>query len=332
MIPIASAHQSPGPGALLARSAAWAVVVLALMATGASASSATLQQSFLQPMGPVADEQFTHLLRVVAIAMVVILPVLVGVPLILWRYRYSKPRGAYTPEWEYSEKLEYALWGVPALVVLVLASWLWYSTDKLDPYVPAGPDPLRVQAIGLDWKWLFIYPDEGIATVGELAVPVGRPVEITLTTDTVMQSLLIAPLTGQIYAMPGMTTKLNFTATRPGEAEGENTQFNGRGFGRQKFTVRALSPDAWTAWAADGPGRLTLDEGTYTTLRRQTVLADARGDLGLDEGAEPIFMTLGQPDLFDRIVAKYHQPEGAAAASRWGGTGLPQDPSTEAGQ
>ena len=156
-----------------------------LGATSAMASS-TLQQSFLQPMGPVAEEQFSHLLRVVGITMIVILPVLVGVPLILWRYRYTKPRGDYTPEWEFSKKLEYALWGVPVLVVIVLASWLWYSTAKLDPYKTLGPEPLQVQAVGLDWKWLFIYPEEGVATVGELAVPVGRPVEITLTTDTVM--------------------------------------------------------------------------------------------------------------------------------------------------
>ena len=225
-----------------------AACLLACVALDPALASEPLQQSFLQPMGPVAEEQFSHLIRVVGITMIVILPVLLGVPFILWRYRYSKPRGDYTPEWEFSKKLEYALWGVPVLVVAVLASWLWYSTDKLDPYETLGPDPLQVQAIGLDWKWLFIYPEEGIATVDELVVPVGRPVEITLTTDTVMQSLLIAPLTGQIYAMPGMTTKLNFSATRTGEAEGENTQFNGNGFGRQKFTVRALAPKDYASW------------------------------------------------------------------------------------
>ena len=297
--------------------------LLAWIAADAVMASGSLTQSFLQPMGPVADEQFSHLLRVIGITMVVILPVLIGVPFILWRYRYAKPRGDYTPEWEFSAKLEYALWGVPVLVVIVLASWLWYSTQKLDPYEPLGPEPLQVQAIGLDWKWVFIYPEEGIATVDELAVPVGRPVEMTLTTDTVMQSLLIAPLTGQIYAMPGMTTKLNFSATRTGEAEGENTQFNGDGFGRQKFTVRALSPDDYATWASGEASGLTLDEGTYATLRRRTVLADARGDLGLEKRAEPIVMTLGQPDMFQQIVAKYHGG-GNSSGERWGGTGLPQ--------
>ncbi len=306
-----------------------AICLLACIATDAAASDA-LQQSFLQPMGPVAEEQSNHLLRVVGITMIVILPVFVGVPLILWRYRYAKPQGDYTPEWDFSWKLEYALWGVPVLVVAVLASWLWYSTGKLDPYDPLGPEPLQVQAIGLDWKWVFIYPGEGIATVGELAVPVGRPVELTLTTDTVMQSLLIAPLTGQIYAMPGMTTKLNFAATRTGVAEGENTQFNGSGFGRQKFTLRALAPDDYASWAARGGSGLALNEETYGELRRRTVLADARVDLGLSKSAEPIIMTLGRKDIFRQIIAKYHSRGDHAAG--WGGTGLPPDDTKGAGK
>ncbi|WP_346219558.1 cytochrome ubiquinol oxidase subunit II [Fulvimarina sp. MAC3] len=306
--------------------------MLAWMTSDAFAATDALQQSFIQPMGPVAEEQFTHLIRVTLITMIVILPVLIGVPLILWRYRYSKPRGEYAPNWEFSAKLEYALWGVPAVIVIVLSSWLWYATAKLDPYDPLGPAPLQVQAIGLDWKWLFIYPEEGIATVGELVVPVGRPVELTLTTDTVMQSLLIAPLTGQIYAMPGMTTKLNFSATKAGNAEGENTQFNGDSFGRQKFTVRAVEPADYTSWETRAESGLTLDENTYAILRRRTVLAEARGDLGLEETAVPIAMTLAQKDIFQQILAKYHRPGNAPASDRWGGIGLPEGSKKEAGE
>ena len=312
-------------GIRFARATAGALIAsVALGLPAVAYANAGLEQSFLQPMGPVADEQLNHLLRVIGITMIVILPVLIGVPYILWRYRYAKPKGEYTPEWEFSKKLEWALWGVPVLVVIVLASWLWYSTEKLDPYQPLGPEPLQVQAIGLDWKWVFIYPEEGIATVNELAIPVDRPVELTLTTDTVMQSLLIAPLTGQIYAMPGMTTKLNFSATRTGEAEGENTQFNGDGFGRQKFLVRALEPADYADWVASGAGGLTLDEPTYAILRRQTVLADARKDLGLEKTAQPLVMTLAQPDTFDQIVAKYRDDDGNPARKQsWGGTGRP---------
>ena len=305
---------------------------LAVLAPYAGHASSGLDQSFLQPMGPVAEEQFSHLLRVIGITMIVILPVLIGVPYILWRYRYAKPRGGYQPDWEFSKGLEWALWGVPIAVVLVLAGWLWHSTAKLDPYDPLGPEPLQVQAIGLDWKWVFIYPDEGIATVNELAVPVGRPVELTLTTDTVMQSLLISSLTGQIYAMPGMTTKLNFAASRTGEAEGENTQFNGRGFGRQKFIVRALDPADYTEWTGNARQELVLDEPTYAILRRQSVLAEARGELGLQKSAEPIVMGLGLTNLFDRIVAKYHSRRAADRVGALGGTGLPADTAKESGR
>ncbi len=305
------------------------------LAMAPASAHGVVEDSFLQPMGPVAAEQSKHLLRVIGITMIVILPVLIGVPLILWRYRYRKPRGAYSPEWEYSEKLEYALWGVPVLIVIVLAGWLWHSTAKLDPYQQLGPDPLQVQAIGLDWKWVFIYPEQGIATVDELAIPVGRPVQLMLTTDTVMQSMLIAPLTGQIYAMPGMSTQLNFSASRAGTAEGENTQFNGSGFGRQKFKVRALDPDEFDRWL-DGPDSgLTLDEATYATLRRQSVLADAKSDLGLERSTGPLVMSLGARDVFDRVIGKYHRTgngENAADAEAWGGIGLPAPAKQESGQ
>ena len=305
-------------------------LLLACLPAAAHAAE-PLQQSFLQPMGPVAEEQFHHLLRVVGITMIVILPVLIGVPLILWRYRYAKPRGEYTPNWEFSKKLEFALWGIPALIVVVLASWLWYSTDKLDPYKPLGPEPLQVQAIGLDWKWVFIYPEQGIATVDELAVPVGRPVEITLTTDTVMQSLLIAPLTGQIYAMPGMTTKLNFSATRTGVAEGENTQFNGDSFGRQKFTVRALEPQDFDAWVQNGVNAPPLDQESYAIVRERSVLAGTRKAFGLEGSDGALVMPLVEKDMFKQIIAKYRGTRNSAASKQWGGIELPPSTNSRSG-
>jgi len=286
-------------------------------------ATATATQSFLQPMGSVAQEQSNHLLRVTIITMIVILPVLVGVPLILWRYRLRSAKAEYSPEWDYSGKLEWVLWGVPVAVVIVLAAWLWYSTEKLDPYRPVGDNPLQVQAIGLDWKWVFIYPEEGVATVDELVIPVGRPIELTLTTDTVMQSMLIAPLTGQIYAMPGMTTKLNFGASRTGTAEGENTQFNGDSFGRQKFIVKALEPDRYTAWLSSARSAPALDDAIYRVLRRRSVLAGARADLGLSKQAVPLHFSIADKALFDRVVAKYHPSGNGAPATALGGTGLP---------
>ena len=307
---------------LAAYASLMSALILVIWPQGAMAATPAAQ-SFLQPMGPVAEEQATHLLRVTAITMTVILPVLIGVPLILWRYRLSSERAEYTPEWESSNKLELVLWGVPIVIVIVLASWLWYSTGKLDPYEPAGENPLQVQAIGLDWKWVFIYPEAGVATVNELAIPVGRPVELTLTTDTVMQSMLISPLTGQIYAMPGMTTKLNFSATRTGTAEGENTQFTGSGFGQQKFIVTALEPDHYDAWLVRVRKGAVLNDVTYAILRRRSVLAEARVDLGLSKEAIPLHFSVRDNTLFERVVEKYHRPETAGKIDELGGTGRP---------
>ena len=309
--------------AALPRLWSFAGLALALLFLPAAAMAAAPTQSFLQPMSATAQEQSAHLMRVIAVTMIVILPVLIGVPLILWRYRLRGAKAKYTPEWDYSGKLEWVLWGVPVLVIIVLAAWLWSFTSRLDPYEPVGQEPLQVQAIGLDWKWVFIYPEEGIATVDELALPVGRPVELTLTTDTVMQSMLIAPLTGQIYAMPGMTTKLNFAATRTGTAEGENTQFNGDSFGRQKFMVKALQPGQYGAWLSAVRGAPVLDDATYRVLRRRSVLAGARTDLGLSKQAIPIYFSAPDRSLFDRIVAKYQLSGDSSAVPALGGTGLP---------
>lgn len=296
----------PGPAAwaeaLSSTGVALCVIVLAATPAGAD--------SFLAPLGPVAEAQRAHLVRVVLITMVAILPVIVAVPLVFWRYhrrrgngRYE-PGALYRPDWQFSGPLEAVMWGVPALIIAVLGWWLWHETDRLDPYAPLGPDPLEVQAIGLDWKWLFLYPDEEIATLGELAVPVGRPVRVALTTDTVMQSFRVSALAGQIYAMPGMRTELNFAASRPGTARGENTQYSGRGFAEQSFAMRALDEAAWRDWAASAPD-LTLDAATYATLARAATPAETRRMLGLD-GAGPVRFDLASPDLFKTVMMRYH--------------------------
>ena len=141
------------------------------------------------------------------------------------------------------------MWGVPFLIVGVLSVMLWRSTVKLDPYEPLGTaaDTLHVEVIGLNWKWLFLYPDLGIATVDELAFPAGRPVSLKLTTDTVMQSFMVPALAGQIYAMPGMVTKLNFESDRPGSFLGMNTQYSGTGFHAQKFRAIAMTNEDFAA-------------------------------------------------------------------------------------
>jgi len=291
------------------RSALCISVALGLIASPA------LADGFLTPLGSIAADERAHLIRVTAITMIVVVPVLVGVPLILWRYRRGR-QGTYRPQFELSAPLEIAMWGVPTLIVIALGYWLWHSTDSLDPYRPLGPDPLQVQVVGLDWKWLFLYPTEGVASVGTLAIPVGRPVQMRLTTDTVMQSFMVPALAGQIYAMPGMVTQLGLQADRPGAVMGQNTQFNGVGFSEQKVAVEALSPKDWQTWidaARQGPA---LDAQSYAKLAKRGVLSDAREALGISDG--PVRLRLADGGLFNQIVQRYHQGEALSAAQQPG--------------
>ncbi len=263
---------------------------------------------FLTPLGPVAKTELSHLIRVTLITMIAIIPVLIGVPLILWRYRRGGKNAVYQPEWTFSTPLEIVMWGVPVAIICALGYWLWHATAKLDPYKPLGADPLQVQVVGLDWKWLFIYPAQGVASVGELAIPVGRPVALRLTSDTVMQSLMIPALAGQIYAMPGMETKLNFRADRTGSALGQNMQYNGAGFAKQKFTLRALTAADWNAWMNRArKSSRALDTASYARLAQRGSLADARAALAPGQRGGPLLFSPASSDLFKQIVQRYHQ-------------------------
>lgn len=209
--------------------------------------------SFLDPQGPIASGQRTHFFEVLGVlALFVALPVFVLIPFFLWRYRYGNKSARYTPKWEYSGLLEIASWSGPVLIVVLIAIVVWRDTHALDPYKPLASDQpaLRVQAIGYDWKWLFIYPDQGIASIGMLALPAGRPLAIEMTSATVMQSLFIPALGSQIYAMGGMVTQLHLMADKPGKSLGENTMYNGDGFHQQKFTAVAMTPHDFEAWVA----------------------------------------------------------------------------------
>lgn len=257
----------------------------------------------LSPMGPVAAEQQTHLWRVVAITAIAVLPVIFGVPLIAWRYARRR-RGTYRPDFAYSGPLEIAMWGVPAVLVVILGFWLWQSASRYDPYQPLGPDPLDVEVVGLDWKWVFLYPEQHIATVGSLVLPVGRPVRLRLTTDTVMQSFMIPELAGQIYAMPGMVTEQNLIADRTGIMEGLNTQFNGDGFAGQTVRVETMAEDDWEAWLKAHGSAPTLDNAAYAQLAAAGTLDDARRQFGIGEG--DVVLQLGDPELFETVVHRYH--------------------------
>ncbi|WP_371169341.1 cytochrome ubiquinol oxidase subunit II [Aliiroseovarius sp. 2305UL8-7] len=266
--------------------------------------------SFLDPGGEIAADQRTHLIRVTALTMVAIIPVYLLLPIILRKYRRGNKNADYKPRWEFSLPLEIAMWGVPAILVAIMSFYLWHSTHDLDPYKPieSSNSTVNVQVVGLDWKWLFIYPDLGIATVGEMGMPVDHPVAMDLTSDTVMQSFIVAPLAGQINTMAGMTTKLHMMADKPGTYEGENVLYSGNGFVDQKFDAIAMAPDAFDTWVAKVKSEgILLDQKAYDILAIQGSTEQAHEALKAtmaDKGT--VYFNLPDAHLFHKIVMKYH--------------------------
>ncbi|HEX3982117.1 MAG TPA: COX aromatic rich motif-containing protein [Acidisoma sp.] len=250
---------------------------LILLPTGLSLSGCTvLSRGFLAPGGPIAGAERHEFIIVGIVLLFVAAPVFLLTPLIAWHYRLANTKSAFRPNWGFSWILEVLIWVPPTLIVIGLSVLLWGNTVRLDPYrrLPAAMGkPLDIDVVALDWKWLFIYPAQHIATVDQLVVPAGRPVHFALTSGTVMQSLLMPQLAGQIYAMAGMRTQLNFLVRAPATYWGENTQFNGDGFQNQKFQINAITPGSFADWvghARADPRR--LDDAAYTDLSRQSTL------------------------------------------------------------
>jgi cytochrome o ubiquinol oxidase subunit 2 len=258
-----------------------------------------LKLGVMNHAGPIAASQW-RLYVIVGIVLVFVAgPVLLLTPIIAWHYRLSNKHHAFRPKWNFSWTLEGFIWIPPIGIVIGLAFVLWDYTHALDPYRRLASDQpaLEVQAVGLDWKWLFIYPDKGIATINQLAMPVGRPVHISLTSGTVMQALLIPRLAGQIYAMAGMTTQLNLAASRAGVYRGENTQFNGTGFQNEKFDAIALSPPDYEQWVAHARASARpLDAAAYAELLEKS------------SPPRPIVFSSVPPLLFQRILAQSREP------------------------
>jgi cytochrome o ubiquinol oxidase subunit 2 len=271
------------------------------------------------PHGPIAAAQRTHIIEVVAMLLIVVAPVLIVTPYFAWRYRYGGS-ARYTPKWSFSWPLEIAIWGIPLAIVVVLSVWLWENTHALDPYapLPSAEPPLRVEVVGYDWKWLFIYPDLGIASMGAMAFPAARPLSLELTSDTVVESLLIPALGSQIYAMPGMVTRLHLEASRPGVFQGQNNQFNGAGYFEQHFLAQALTPAQFAAWVRRVRSRgVPLSAAAYRVIARRTTLVDTRKALGVAHGLlGAVYFRSVPAGLFDRIVRSFHTDSTRNPAAR----------------
>ena len=263
-----------------------------LFLTGCGLNTAPI----LNPKGPIAETERDLLFTAFGLMLIVVIPVIIMAFWFAWRYRASGGKGKYTPDWAYSAKIDAVFWLVPALIIACLGYLVWTYSHKLDPYrqLSSSETAVKVQVIAQDWKWLFVYPDYGIASVNELAFPSSRPIALEITSDTVMNSFMIPALGGQIYAMAGMTTKLHLLADEPGTFTGRNTQYSGDGFSDQHFLAHALSDDDFDAWIAKArQSQRSLDAAAYTTLAAPSV-------------AHPVEYFSGfEPGLFDRILSKY---------------------------
>jgi cytochrome o ubiquinol oxidase subunit 2 len=256
-------------------------------------------QNILRPQGPVGAANSIILLDAVAIMLAIVVPTIIGLLAFAWWFRASNRRARYQPDFVYSGRIEIIVWAIPLLVILFLGGVIWIGAHELDPFepIPAPGKPTEVRVVSLDWKWLFIYPDQGVASVNELVVPAGAPVHFSLTSATVMNMFFVPQLGSMIATMPGMTTQLYLAADHPGEFYGESAQFSGDGFSGMHFTLRAVAPDAFTQWvdAAKQSGP-QLDRAAYGALTQQS------------QDVAPFTYRSVDPGLFDAIVKQQVPP------------------------
>jgi len=263
--------------------------------------------------GDIARQQADLIKVSVLLMLIIIIPVMILTVLFAWKYRKSA-NARYEPDWDHSTKLELVIWGAPLLIIIALGLITWISTHKLDPYrpldrldekraIPAGAKVLEVQVVSLDWKWLFIYPEQGIATVNELVAPIDTPVRFKLTSSTVMNAFYIPTLAGMIYTMPGMETTLNAVVNKAGDYKGQSSNFSGDGFSHMKFAFRGTSQADFDAWVAKAKASgNTLGRADYLALEKPSEKEPVRlyGDV--------------QPNLFLSIVNRC-VAEGAVCAN-----------------
>jgi cytochrome o ubiquinol oxidase subunit 2 len=253
----------------------------------------------LDPQGPIAAANEKILLNATEIMIAIVLPTIVAVLVLSWWFRASNTRARYRPGFVYSGRVEIVVWSIPILVILFLGGVIWVGSHELDPARPiASPDkPTEVQVVSLDWKWLFIYPEQGVASINELVVPAGVPVHFSLTSATVMNNFFVPQLGSMIAVMNGMVTQLNLQADRPGEFYGLSSQFSGAGFSDMNFTLRAVSPDAFARWiAAAREQGANLDRGSYAALSRQS------------QNVRPFTYRAVDPNLFDAVATRQVPP------------------------
>ena len=245
---------------------------------GAALSGCHLE--VMNPQGWVAQQQANLILISTGLMLLIIIPVMLLTLVFAWRYRASNTQATYTPEWDHSTRLELLIWGAPLLIIVTLGSITWISTHKLDPYRPLdqisqdsavapGTKPLEIDVVALDWKWLFIYPGQGVGAVNELVIPANQPVKFRITSSTVMNTFYVPTMAGMIYAMPGMETQLNAVINTEGNFKGMSANYSGAGFSDMHFPVRSVSASAFDQWVKTARSASdTLGRSAYLALEQ----------------------------------------------------------------
>lgn len=252
--------------------------------------------AILNPAGTVAEKQKNLLVFATLLGMTVIVPVFVMTILFAWKYRASNNKADYKPEWSSNHWLEAVWWGIPIIIILILSVVTWRSSHSLDPYKPLQSDksPITIQVVAMQWKWLFIYPEQNIATVNLVQFPEDTPINFEITADAPMNSFWIPKLGGQIYAMNGMVTKLHLEASDQGEYQGSSANISGEGFSGMKFVAKATSQTDFDDWV-----RSVKHSGSSLTI-------DGYKQLAKPSKNHPVTMYSSRSaELYDTIVMKY---------------------------
>jgi cytochrome o ubiquinol oxidase subunit 2 len=279
-------------------------IILGLLSLAAVFLGGCSNVVLFNPKGPIGESERFVIIVAIALMLIVVVPVIIMTFLFARKYRASSVRATYSPKWSYSAKIDLVIWLVPLLIVIVLGILAWSSTHRLNPYKPIAGNvtPVNIEAVSLDWKWLFIYPDYHIATINQLVFPAGVPLSFRITSDTVMTSFFIPQLGSQIYAMAGMQTRLHLMADEPGVYHGQNQQLSGRGFSHMNFKALAVSPEQFEDWVEKtGKSPDKLDLARFEDLRKPTL------------GYPVTTFSLKKTDLFDSIISKYRPGAGSGA-------------------
>lgn len=273
--------------------------LIALAALGLLALYVTkLQVPLLKPDGMIAIKERDLITTSSYLMLIVVIPVYILTLFVAWRYRAENGKGRHAPEWEHNYIAEYCWWGVPLIIVMILSALIWKSSHELNPFKPLeGEKGIVIQAVALNWKWLFIYPEQGIATINFVQFPEKTPINFEITADAPMNSFWIPALGGQIYAMPAMKSKLHLIADKTGTFKGNSANFSGKGFAGMTFTAEVVSQESFQQWLRAGKTNLgALDIHEYERLVEPS-----------EQNPITIY-SLAEPNLFNYILDKYNVP------------------------